>query len=264
MKTIELEVTSRGSMTKNELARYRKSGTIPAVLYGRHLTENIYLGLSERDFGKVYGTAGKIALYKFKSDSKDLNGRAAMVKDLQRDCISTKLLHVDMLEINMNEKIHVNVPIEFTGTPVGAKEGGVFEVQTRELTIECLPADMPEKLVVDISNLKVNEGLHVSDIKLPNNVKTLMEAGTALCSVHIVEEVVVETTPIPTEVEVVGGKGKAVEEGEEGAAVAADGKAAAAGAAKPAADGKAAPAAADAKAAKPAADAKAGKGDSKK
>lgn len=246
MKTIELEVTARGSMTKNELARYRKAGTIPAVLYGRHLTENMYLGLSERDFGKVYGTVGKVALYKFKSSDKDLNGKAAMVKELQRDCISTKMLHVDMLEINMNEKIHVNIPVEFTGTPIGAKEGGVLEIQIRELMISCLPGDMPEVLTVDISHLKVNEGLHVSDIKLPSNVKALTDEGSAICSVHIIEEVVVEADPTTAEVEVIGGKGKAVEEGEE----AADGKAAKPAA--PAADAKAAKP--DAKAAKPAGD----------
>lgn len=247
MKTIELEVTARGSMTKNELSRYRKAGTIPAVLYGRHLTENMYLGLSERDFGKVYGTVGKVALYKFKSADKDLDGKAAMVKELQRDCISTKMLHVDMLEINMNEKIHVNVPVEFTGTPIGAKEGGVLEIQTRELMISCLPGDMPELLTVDISHLKINEGLHVSDINLPANVKALTDAGTAICSVHVIEEVVVEAAPATAEVEIVGGKGKAVEEGEE------------------AADGKAAkPAAGAAKAAAPATDAKAAKPDAKK
>ena len=125
--------------------------------------------------------------------------RKVILKEFQREPLRGKLLHADFYEVALDKKIEVKVHIELEGTPVGVKmQGGIVDFVTRELEIECLPADIPEKVTVDISHLELGKHLRVSDLKVPEKVKVLMEPDVVV--VHVVtpraEEVAAEAAPV--------------------------------------------------------------------
>ncbi|MEI6092365.1 MAG: 50S ribosomal protein L25 [bacterium] len=241
MKSVEIEVFARSTMTKNELGRFRAQGNVPAILYGKHIENNIPLFFSANTFSKILNTSGKSSILIFKSNDSKLNGTSALVKDIQRDSITTNFLNVDLVEIRKGEKLTVRIPIDFVGEPAGLKQGGVIDIQRRELEVQCLPTDIPDKITVDINGLELNDVIHISDLKLGEGIKIMDDGSYALISVRVVrEKVEAVATPV---------------EGAEGV-VAAEGAAAAPAAG---ADGKAAPTAGKtAAAAAPAAGAKAG------
>lgn len=242
MKSVEIQVFPRSSMTKNELGRFRAQGNVPAILYGKHIENNIPLAFASKEFSKILSTSGKSSILIFKSEDSKLNGTSALVKEIQKDSITNVLLNVDLMEIRKGEKLIVKVPIEFVGEPEGVKQGGVTDVQRRELEVQCLPTDIPDRITVDISKLELNDVIHISDLKLAEGVKIMDDGSYALVSVRVVREKV-EEVAAPVE----GVEGAVPAEG--AAAPAADGKTA------PASDGKAATAP-GAKGAAPAADAK--------
>lgn len=249
MKSIEIEVAARSEMTKNELGRFRNEGNVPAILYGKHIEKNIPLYFNSKVFSKILSTGGRSTILVFKSNDTKLNGTSALIKEVQRDAITDMFLNVDLIEIRKGEKITISIPIEYVGVPEGAKQGGVVDIQRRTLKIECLPTDIPETITIDITNMNLNDVMHVSDLKVADGIRVMDDKSFALISVKVVKEKV-EAVTTPAE----GAEG-AVAEGAtpaEGAAAAAPGAAApAAGAAKagdkatPAA--KAAPAAAKGK-----------------
>ena len=243
MKSIEIEVTSRVEMTKNELGRFRNEGNVPAILYGRHIEQNIPLSFNAKVFSKILATGGRSTILVFKSADPKLNGTSALIKEVQRNAITDMLLNVDLVEIRKGEKITLSVPIVYVGEPAGAKEGGVVDVQRRELKIECLPTDIPEKITIDISGMNLNDVMHISDLKVADGIRIMDDGSFALISLKIVKEKVVEVAA-PVE----GAEGVAAE-GAEGAAPA-EGAAAGAPGAAPAAGAKAAPGAAPAAGAK--------------
>ena len=244
MKSVEIQVFPRSSMTKNELGRFRAQGNVPAILYGKHIEKNITLAFASREFSKILSTSGKSSILVFKSDDSKLNGTSALVKEIQKDSITELLLNVDLIEIRKGEKLIVKVPIEFLGEPEGAKMGGVIDVQRRELEIQCLPTDIPDKITVDISKLALNDVIHISDLKLAEGIKIMDDGSYALISVRVVREKVEEVAAPVEGAEAVTAEGAAAPAADgKAAAPAADGKAAAGAKAAPAADGKAAPAA---------------------
>jgi len=147
----------------------------------------------------------------------------AIVKDWQVDPVSGKLLHVDLLRVAMDVRMRVKVPVHTFGEPSGVKvQGGVYEVVTREVEVECLPADIPAEFRVDVSGLVLNQNLRAGDLPLDKNkIKLLTDEATVLS--HVVALRVEEEKPVevvaavtPAEPEVIK-KGKKEIEGEEGA-----------------------------------------------
>jgi large subunit ribosomal protein L25 len=155
----------------------------------------------------------------------DLGGKhePAIVKDWQVDPVSGRLLHVDLLRIAMDVRMKVKVPIHTFGEPAGVKvDGGVYEVVTREVEVECLPSDIPTEFKVDISGLRLNQNLRASDLPLdPKKIKLLTDPDRVLS--HVVTLRAEEEKPVeaavpgatPAEPEVIK-KGKKEVEGEEG------------------------------------------------
>jgi large subunit ribosomal protein L25 len=144
----------------------------------------------------------------------------AMIRDWQSEPVRGGLLHVDLVRIVLDTKLHLKVPIHVTGEPKGVKlEGGIFEFVVREVDVECLPDDIPEAIVVDVTALGVGQGLRVSDLPIGPKVKVLTDPNRVVAHVVTIkveeekpEEVVAEGTP--AEPEVIR-KGKAEEEGAE-------------------------------------------------
>jgi len=243
MKKFQLTVTTREGTGRSASRRLRKAEKIPAILYGKH-TKPETLAVNAPEFTKLLKEiAGRAALVELKRDG----GATALsfLQEIQRDPITDRYLHVDLQEVKENEKMVISVLVRITGEAYGVKtEGGVLDTQTKRLRIRTLPKDLPDFVEVNVTELKMGEAIHVSDVKVAAGVELLDDPGqtVVLCVAPPEEEVVVAA---PT-----AGEGAPAAAGAEGAA------APAAGAAAPAAGAAAAPAKGDAKAAAPAAGAK--------
>lgn len=223
MKSVEINVRPRVEMTKNELGRFRGQGNIPAILYGRHMEKNIPLSIEVKEFAKLLNKFGRSSILVFKSEDSKLNGTSALIKEVQKDPVLDTYLNVDLIEIRKGEKIAISVPIEYVGEPEGLKQGGVMDIQRREIKLECLPTDIPDKVTIDISKMNLNDVLHVSDVKLSESIKILDDKSFALISVRVVKEKV-EAPVVAEGAEGVEGAA-AAEAGAEGAKPAAEGAA---------------------------------------
>jgi large subunit ribosomal protein L25 len=243
MKKFQLTVTSREGTGRSASRRLRKSEKIPAILYGKH-TKPETLAVAAPEFVKLLKEiSGRAALIELKRDAGA--NALSFLQEIQRDPITDKYLHVDLQEVKENEKMVISVSVRVTGEAYGVKtEGGVLDTATKRLRIRTLPKDLPDFIEVDVTELKMGEAIHVSELKTISGVEFLDTPGQAvvLCVAPPEEEVVATTAA------------------DAAAAAPADGAAPAAGAAAPAAgDAKAAaaaPAKGDAKAAAPAAGAK--------
>jgi len=223
MKTIELAVERRETRGKNEARRTRSGGKIPAVVYGAG-KDTVPINVSLRDLSDAFrGGAGENAIFLLKLAGSDQT-RHAMIKDMQRDPLSRRLLHLDFVRVLMDTKIRVQVPVEIVGVAKGVKvDAGILDFVTREIEIECLPGNIPEHLPVDVTELSIGDALRVSDVKAPEGVEIVEDPERVV--LHIAhpahEEVAVAAEAVeaalePAEPEVLR-KGKAVpeEEGEE-------------------------------------------------
>jgi large subunit ribosomal protein L25 len=223
MKTTELTVERRETKGKNAARRTRATGKIPAVLYGAG-RDTVPITVDRRALSDAFrGGAGENAIFRLKLQGSDLT-RHAMIKDLQRDPLSRRPVHLDFVRVLMDTKIRVRVPIEVVGVAKGVKtDGGILDFVTREIEIECLPGNIPVHRPVDVTELSIGDALRVSAVLAPQGVEVVDDAEKVV--VHVVhpahEEVVaapeaVEVAAEPTEPEVLR-KGKAVteEEGEE-------------------------------------------------
>jgi large subunit ribosomal protein L25 len=251
MKKYQLTVTSRDGTGRSASRRLRKAEKIPAILYGKH-TKPENLAVNGPEFVKLLKEiSGRAALIELKRDA----GATALsfLQEVQRDPITDKYLHLDLQEVKENEKMIISVSVRVTGEAFGVKtEGGVLDTATKRLRIRTLPKDLPDFIEVNVSDLKIGEAIHVSELKAIAGVEFLdnPEQAVVLCVAPPEEEVV--ATPA---------EGAAAAPGAEGAAApaaGAEGAAAAPAAGAKPAEGKAAaaPAKGDAKAAAPAAGAK--------
>src|SRR5438046_7606656 len=221
---IVVEAAPRESRGKNEARRLRVTGKVPAILYGAK-GEALSLAVSAKQLGQILrSTTGHNTLFQVAMDGKE---QPAIVKDWQVDPVSGNLLHVDLLRIAMDVRMRVKVPVHTFGEPSGVKvEGGVFEIVTREVEIECLPGEIPTEFKMDVSNLALNQALRASDIPIdPAKMKLVTEPERVLAHVVMLKveeekpvEAVVAETATPAEPEVIKKGKKEVEgEGEEGA-----------------------------------------------
>ncbi|HEY8714254.1 MAG TPA: 50S ribosomal protein L25 [Candidatus Acidoferrum sp.] len=219
---IVVEADARSKRGKNENRRLRQTGKVPAVLYGGK-GDSITLALNAKQLGAIFRSeSGHNTLFQV-----DLSGNhePAILKDWLVDPVTGKLLHVDLLRVAMDVRMRVKVPVHTSGEPAGVKQqGGVFEIVTREVEIECLPAEIPTEFKADVSGLMMGDALRASDLDIGANRKLLTDPERVLA--HVVALRVEEEKPVeavaaeaatPAEPEVIK-KGKKEEEGEEGAA----------------------------------------------
>lgn len=176
MEEIKLKATTRRETGKGPARRARLAGEIPGVLYGPG-SEPVPLLVKSNDLMEVlYHAGGLSALIDLEiKDGKERKSQLAMIKEVQRHPLKDVILHVDFLSIARGRKITTKVPIAVVGEEksLGIKEGGIVQHNLWEVEIECLPADVPENLPVDISELDIGQHLLVSDLELPPGVVIL-------------------------------------------------------------------------------------------
>jgi large subunit ribosomal protein L25 len=181
-----------GKFNKNAARRVRVSGKIPAVVYGAG-KEAIAVTVDPKAITKIlHSESGHNTIFDLDVTG---NGTAkVMIVDWQYEPIKSSLLHIDLKRIAMDKVMRVRVPIQLTGTAVGVKTGGgVLEHVLREVEIECLPADIPSHLDVDVTNLELFGALHVSDLPHSGSIKYLGDEDATVAHVTAIKEEVVET-----------------------------------------------------------------------
>jgi large subunit ribosomal protein L25 len=219
---ILVESAPRATRGKNEARRLRQTGKVPAVLYGGK-SGPITLSVSAKQLSAILRSpTGHNTLFQVSVAGKS---EPAIVKDWLVDPTTGTLLHVDLMRVAMNVRMKVKVPVHTFGEPAGVKvQGGVFEVVTREVEVECLPSDIPTEFRMDVSELMLGKQLRVGDLPIDAaKIKLLTEPERVIA--HVVALKVEEEKPAeavaaegaaPAEPEVIK-KGKKEVEGEEGA-----------------------------------------------
>jgi len=220
-----LEATARETFGKNEARRTRREGKVPAVLYGGDRRQATPIAVDPRALLKIlHSESGANTLISLKLDG---GGDArVLVKDFQLDPITHHVLHADFYRVAMDKVIEVTIPVIVKGEPKGVKQqSGVLEFVRREIVIECLPADIPENVTIDVSELMLHQGVRVRDIATDPKWKPVTEGEAML--VHVIMPKAEETptpeaaaaaaTATPAEPEVIkkGKKEEAEEEKEE-------------------------------------------------
>lgn len=180
----DLAVTVREQAGKGIARQLRRSGKIPAVLYGQG--ECVLLTVNPDELVKILkAQAGSTVLISLTVDgAKAKANRTALLRDYQVDPITGSVLHADLFEVSMDKPIRVKVPVHVIGgIPAGVKEGGVLHNNTRELHIECLPAALPDQIEVDASSLGISQGIHLKDIARREGIRFLDDEDQMIVSV---------------------------------------------------------------------------------
>ncbi|RLC67449.1 MAG: 50S ribosomal protein L25 [Chloroflexi bacterium] len=202
MERIELKVEKRTLLGK-KVKRLRRQGLIPAIIYG-HETEPIPVQIEERELTRVLAQAGPNRLITLRLDGRP---RLALAREIQRDVITDKLLHVDFYTVVMTEKLSAEVPLVLVGeSPAVERREGVLQHGIDTVEVECLPGDLIHSIEVDLSELKeLGQAIYVKDLKVPPSVEILTDGEEMVVKVvPIVEEVEEEEVAVaPGEVEVV-------------------------------------------------------------
>ena len=233
---IVVEVEKRLTTGKNAANRLRAQDQIPAVLYGGGKDMETWSLQVPRKTLATLLNKGLHSNAIFKVNLKGTSQtRHVMIRDLTLDPVSRKMLHVDFVRVLLDRKLRVKSEIAIEGVPSGVKNaGGILNIVTHEILIECLPADIPESVKVDVSAMEMHDSLRVSDLKLSDKIKVLENAGRVIAHVGVPKA---EEVAAPAAAEVVGVEGAAapaaepevIKKGkkeEEGAEPAAAGKAA--------------------------------------
>jgi large subunit ribosomal protein L25 len=168
----------RSQRGKNEMHRLRNQGLIPAVFYGANY-ENTLIAVKVKDLEQAVSHRKGLVNLKIEGSGE----YEVIFRDIQRDPVTDKIQHVDLLGITRGVKMTSTLPIELVGEAVGVKSsGGILEFHRRLLDIECLPKDLPEKVVIDVTDVDIGDSIHVSDIEI-ENVTILTSPKSAIVSV---------------------------------------------------------------------------------
>ncbi len=203
MKRVPIEVKKRDVKKKSMLNDYRRQGLIPAIAYGEGI-EPTPIVLNRRDFLRTLRNEGVNVIFDLTLEGKSY---PSIIKELQRDPVKDTILHIDFMIVNINKPVTTVIPVETTGTSKGEKLGGLLEQELYELEVEALPLDLPDKVVVDVSDLGMHDVIFVKDLGLSEKVKVLTPPDTPVVSV-----VAPTREEIPAEVEGEEAEGEAKEE----------------------------------------------------
>lgn len=177
-QTTKLKITAREPEGSRATRRLRRSGQVPGVVYGGG-EDAVAFAVDERELRHALAAHG--AVVELELDGKSTS---AILKDAQRNPVRGETLHVDFLRVRLDVAIQSPVALEFVGADdaPGAKEGGVLEHVTREVTVEALPNDIPESLQIDVSHMQVNDTLTLADVTAPENVTIVDDPETVVAT----------------------------------------------------------------------------------
>ena len=199
-KQVKLSAKPRSHVGRNSVKQLRSRGAVPANIYGPK-TQPSNLEISTKDINKLLARAvGENILVELEIEHGDKTTKhLSLIQEVQHHAVRGDVLHVDFLEVSMNELLHTEVTIEAIGESIGVKSsGGLLEQLLRHIAIECLPKDLPESVRVDVSKLGLGDSLHLRDLILPEGVKA---TGDGDLTVFLVAEPKVAEEPKGDEIQ---------------------------------------------------------------
>ena len=211
MEKIVLKASKR-EVTGKQVKALRRDGQLPAVIYGRHV-EPIAISLDAHTTGLVFAKLTSSTLVTIDVDGTEY---AALVREKQRNYIKGNLTHIDFLAVDLSEKITTKVRLTFTGVSSAVKDySAVLIHRMEQLEVECLPTDLPERILVDISSIReIGNSIRVSDIALPENVAVMEDADEIVIIATLAkEEAAEEGAAVPGAEAAAAAPGLSVERG---------------------------------------------------
>jgi len=179
---VQLKVQERESRGSAASRRLRENGLVPGVLYGNGGQAHPFC-IEERELRRVLtGDHGLHAILDVVLEGQQ-KAHHAVLKEYQLDPTRARLLHIDLQEVRLDQAIHTQVVVELVGESEGVKEGGVLSQVNREVNVEALPMEVPDRLELDVSSMVIGDTLRVSDLRVPEGVKLLDDPETVLASV---------------------------------------------------------------------------------
>ena len=210
---LELDAEVREGNGKASVKQLREQGIVPGVLYGRD-RDTVSIKADAKEVEDVLGGNAIIDL-----TLDDGSTQPIMVKEVQRDVITRDLLHIDLYQIALDEELIVEVPVEVVGQAEGEREGGLLNQILREVEIECLPTDIPEKIEVDVTELGIGDSVDVSDLDVGEDIEVKVDSSETVATVVLPDELDEEEEEEEEELEepeVIGEEPEEDEELEEG------------------------------------------------
>ncbi|QKS69642.1 50S ribosomal protein L25/general stress protein Ctc [Paenalkalicoccus suaedae] len=208
-----LKAAVREDLRGSRLSKVRQEGNIPAVVYGKKFGSKA-IAISESDFIQVLRAEGKTGVFKLEVDGGKTD---VMVYDTQFDTIKNQYIHIDFYAVDMKVEMDADVPVSIVGESKGVKDGGVLQQILFELSVHALPANIPDSIEVDVSDLDINDSLQVGDIKSGKDYEINNEAEETIVAIGVPDEEP-EEDEVPEEEgepELVDAEGGSDSEGEE-------------------------------------------------
>jgi large subunit ribosomal protein L25 len=202
MEQLLIKAEKRNDTGKSIARKLRKDGKIPAVLYGRDL-DPLSISVSAREWSVLGRHVKRNAILDMElTDAGKAEHRPVMIKEVQREFVGDRVLHIDFLQVSMTRMIEVEVPIHLIGEAKGVEKEGIVDQHLRSIKVECLPTQIPEVLEIDITDLDIGDSFHVSQVSLPGVkvlegsdvvIVTVAHGGTGEKPVEAAEEAEAET-----------------------------------------------------------------------
>lgn len=186
----------RTEIGKGAAKRLRKSGRLPALMYD-NAGKSTLVDLDALEFGKLFHKITESTLLEVKIDG----GKTvvAFVKDAQYNIITDTITHVDFYEVEPGKLLRTKIPVKLSGSPEGVRIGGILETGVIEIEVECLPKNLPPRVIVDVSGLALNHSIHVKDIQIGEGIKILSDPHQTVATLKYAKEVPVAAAEAATE-----------------------------------------------------------------
>ena len=186
MEATELKACIRTESGKGPARRLREKELIPAVFYGRGQDATL-LSVNATDLLKIIKAKKKNIFIKLLIEGDKRLEKLSLMKELQIEPVSRRFYHADFYEIRMDHKLTLEIPIRFSGAPVGVQNGGELQHLKRELKVSCLPSDLPDFIDLDVSGLDIGNSIKVQDIKVPEGITVLDPGDVGVAMVAVVK-----------------------------------------------------------------------------
>jgi large subunit ribosomal protein L25 len=208
MEEKTLAAEERKRLGKGEAGRLRRQGKIPGIIYGHVQPKPIAVDAYE--FNTKFQHISESTIIKVHLDKQVYE---VLIRDFQEDATSGRVTHIDFYEVEKDKMLRTNVGVLLRGAAVGVREGGVLETFVHELEVECLPANLPERIEVDVSELALGHSIHVRQMPVPEGVRVINSPDQVVCTIvhKRLEEKPVEAAPAAAE-EAAPGEEEAAEE----------------------------------------------------
>ena len=186
MEATELKACIRTESGKGPARRLREKELIPAVFYGRGQDATL-LSVSATDLLKIIKAKKKNIFINLLIEGDTRLEKLSLMKELQIEPVSRRFYHADFYEVRMDHKLTLEIPIRFSGAPIGVQNGGELQHLKRELKVSCLPSDLPDFIDLDVSGLDIGNSIKVQDIKVPDGITVLDPGDVGVAMVAIVK-----------------------------------------------------------------------------